>query len=55
VLDTKIPRRADKHGVYEWSWAPEDPVSYTFYKEGFRAVQNRALLAGDEHIIELEK
>ena len=26
LLDTKIPRKADKDGVWEWTWAPDDPV-----------------------------
>ena len=30
VLDTKIPAKADKNGIYEWTWAPEDDVAYSF-------------------------
>jgi beta-lactamase regulating signal transducer with metallopeptidase domain/uncharacterized GH25 family protein/thiol-disulfide isomerase/thioredoxin/Leucine-rich repeat (LRR) protein len=26
VLDNKIPWNADKNGVWEWTWAPDDPV-----------------------------
>lgn len=36
VLDTKIPVSADENGVYEWAWAPEDAVTFYFYKEGYR-------------------
>lgn len=28
VLDTKIPVYADENGVYEWTWAPDDAVTY---------------------------
>ncbi|HVX15244.1 MAG TPA: carboxypeptidase-like regulatory domain-containing protein [Pirellulales bacterium] len=31
VLDTKIPRVADERGIYEWSWAPDDAVSYHIF------------------------
>ena len=47
VLDTKIPRQANDEGLFEWTWAPDDAVSYTFYKEGFRALRGRALVAGE--------
>jgi beta-lactamase regulating signal transducer with metallopeptidase domain/uncharacterized GH25 family protein/thiol-disulfide isomerase/thioredoxin len=26
VRDTKIPDKADKNGVWNWTWAPDDPV-----------------------------
>ncbi|HVA47352.1 MAG TPA: carboxypeptidase-like regulatory domain-containing protein [Pirellulales bacterium] len=28
VLDTKIPLYSDERGIYEWSWAPDDAVTY---------------------------
>jgi Protocatechuate 3,4-dioxygenase beta subunit len=46
VLDTKIPRQANKDGLYEWTWAPNDEVKLTFYKEGFRAVRGFGATAG---------
>jgi hypothetical protein len=36
VLDTKIPVSADKDGVYEWTWAPEDAVTFSFHKAGYK-------------------
>ena len=45
VLDTKIPRQANDKGLFEWTWAPADAVSFTFYKEGFREVRGRLLTA----------
>lgn len=54
VLDTQIPRKADEHGVFEWTWAPEDDVRYTFWTEGYTPVKNRNLGPG-EHQIQMEK
>ena len=28
VIDSKIPRNSDKDGIYEWTWAPDDPVTF---------------------------
>lgn len=28
VLDTKVPDVSDERGVYEWTWAPDDSVTY---------------------------
>ena len=35
--DTKIPRRSDEKGVWEWTWAPGDPVKRQIYSNGFAA------------------
>ena len=32
--------RADRHGIYEWNWAPEDPVTFAFFKEGFQPIRD---------------
>ena len=35
---TKIPETADKNGVWEWTWAPDDPVKlhvYSYPLKGF--------------------
>jgi hypothetical protein len=56
VLDTSIPVQADKSGVYQWSWAPADPVTYSFWKEGYRPVRAAWLAAdGVEHQIKLSR
>ncbi len=56
VLDTKIPAAADKSGVYEWSWAPEDEVESSFYKQGYRDTRSRLVTAdGSEHEIRLAR
>jgi beta-lactamase regulating signal transducer with metallopeptidase domain/thiol-disulfide isomerase/thioredoxin/protocatechuate 3,4-dioxygenase beta subunit len=46
VVDTQIPHQSDKDGIYQWSWAPDDSVKYTFWKEGY-ARQETALVADD--------
>ena len=45
VLDTRIPGQADENGLYRWSWAPGDAVSYVFEKDGF-VRHEAALTAG---------
>jgi thiol-disulfide isomerase/thioredoxin len=35
VPDTKIPRRTNVDGMWEWTWAPDDPVKLGIYMEGF--------------------
>ena len=38
VLDTKIPEKADKNGIWQWNWAPGDPVKlhiYSYPLKGF--------------------
>ena len=56
VLDNKIPRYTDEEGLYEWTWAPEDPVTYSFYKKGYQYNQGKSLTADDlEHEIRLAR
>jgi beta-lactamase regulating signal transducer with metallopeptidase domain/protocatechuate 3,4-dioxygenase beta subunit len=35
VHDTKVPRQADGDGLWEWTWAPDDPVKLLVYSKGF--------------------
>jgi len=35
VPNPKIPGKADADGVYEWTWAPDDPVKLIITSEGF--------------------
>ncbi len=54
VLDTQIPVKADKNGIYEWSWAPPDAVEYQFWKEGYPRIKSESQTAdGVEHEIQL--
>jgi len=48
VLDTQIPVRANEKGVFEWTWAPDDPVTYTFYHEKQQPQGARMLLTTEE-------
>ncbi len=45
VIDTKIPDKADKNGVYEWTWAPRDQVFYNFWKKGYEPLQGQPFTA----------
>lgn len=45
VLDTKIPGMADKNGIYQWNWAPDDPVYYYFGKAGYEERRSQPLTA----------
>ena len=54
VLDTKIPRLADEDGLFEWSWAPDDAVTYRFGKQGFAGKDEVELVAdGTEQTVTL--
>jgi hypothetical protein len=55
VLDTKVPTQADEQGLYEWTWAPADEVTYSFFKEGYHPLRDRGYIAGTEHKIVLSR
>jgi uncharacterized GH25 family protein len=56
VLDTKIPETANKDGIYEWTWAPQDEVLYDFSKEGYEFVEAKGITAdGSEHEVRMSK
>lgn len=56
IIDTNIPMRADRQGIYEWTWAPDDPVTFVFSKRGFQEIGERSLIAGQgEHVITLRR
>lgn len=48
LLDAKIPIAADKNGVYEWTWAPDDEVTFRFYKSGDPSVPKLKFTADSE-------
>jgi hypothetical protein len=53
VLTTKIPNKADKNGLYQWTWSPGDVVPYKFYKEGYAEA---SLDVGEgEHLVKMRK
>lgn len=55
VLETQIPRSADKNGVFEWVWAPDDAVHYQFWKEGYRAMSKSIVAKDTEQTIHLDR
>lgn len=53
VPDYGIPRAADKKGVFQWDWAPEETVKYSIGARGF-ASQDVSLVAKSEpHVVTL--
>jgi alpha-L-fucosidase len=52
---SKIPRNADKSGVYVWTWAPEDAVEYFYGREGshYPFSQGSFVADGTEHVVKL--
>jgi beta-lactamase regulating signal transducer with metallopeptidase domain/protocatechuate 3,4-dioxygenase beta subunit len=56
IFDPEIPGGADRQGIYEWTWAPDDAVTYVFSKSGFQALRNQSLKGGEgEHVITLRR
>ena len=54
VLDTQIPNQAGDAGLYQWTWAPDDGVSYTFGKEGYQSRDATLVADGKEQTITLQ-
>ena len=53
VPDSGIPRRADADGVYEWTWAPDDAVTYRVGATGFAGQEVALVAKPSPHTIEL--
>ena len=50
----RSPTRPSEAGLYQWTWAPDDAVTYRFWKEGY-ATREAALVAdGTEQTITLQ-
>ena len=49
VVETNIPRQANADGIYEWTWAPDDPVSYSFSTQNFSVREVTLTADGQEH------
>ncbi len=54
VLNTEIPVQSDESGLYQWTWAPDDAVSYTFWKEGYAERKAELIADGKEQTITLQ-
>ncbi len=48
---TRKSQKADKNGIYEWTWAPGDKVAYSFFKTGYREKKLEIAVAGMEELV----
>jgi beta-lactamase regulating signal transducer with metallopeptidase domain/thiol-disulfide isomerase/thioredoxin/protocatechuate 3,4-dioxygenase beta subunit len=56
VLESNIPRHPDKNGVYEWTWAPDDAVTFQISAIGDFSAPEATFIADDqEHIFTLQR
>jgi len=56
LMNTDIPRRSDANGLFEWTWAPHDKVTYGFAIEEYEILVERALgPSEEEHEVRLIK
>ncbi len=47
INELGIPRRSNKDGVWEWTWAPPgDRITYYMYGRGYMRIHNHKLTAG---------
>ena len=53
VLDTQIPNQTDEAGLYLWTWAPDDSVTYQFWKEGYVSQEVDLTATGSEQTVTL--
>jgi len=53
VLDTHIPVQADDTGFYHWTWAPDDAVTYQFWKEGHVRHETDLTASGSDQTVTL--
>jgi thiol-disulfide isomerase/thioredoxin len=54
VLNTQIPNQAGDAGLYQWTWAPADAVTYSFGKEGYDSRDATLVADGKEQTITLQ-
>jgi thiol-disulfide isomerase/thioredoxin/uncharacterized GH25 family protein len=47
VLNSGIPRESDENGIYEWTWAPDDEVSFRISTGGEYAAADTKFTAND--------
>ncbi len=55
VPDTTIPGKANADGVFEWSFAPDDAVSYRFNQTGFAEARASITADDSEHVQVLDR
>jgi protocatechuate 3,4-dioxygenase beta subunit len=54
VPESHVPRKADKSGVYDWEWAPDDAVTYQVSAKGFETTTVKLVATPVEQTVELE-
>jgi beta-lactamase regulating signal transducer with metallopeptidase domain len=55
VIDSKIPRHPNKEGIFEWTWAPDDPVTFQISAVGGFSAPKVSFTADDEeHVLKLQ-
>jgi protocatechuate 3,4-dioxygenase beta subunit len=54
VPDSHVPRQADKNGVYDWEWAPDDAVTYLVAAKGFEPTTVKLVASPVEQTVELK-
>ena len=55
VLDAGIPRFADDKGLFHWTWAPDEAVNYTLFKEGYVRHEVALTASASEQTVTLPK
>lgn len=50
VIYTGIPGMSDGKGIYEWTWAPDDPIELYFWHEGFDTITTHLTAGSGEHL-----
>jgi hypothetical protein len=54
VPDSHVPDRADKNGIYDWEWAPDDAVTYRVSAKGFEMATVKLVASPVEQTVVLE-
>ena len=53
-VDLDIPDTADKNGVLEWDWAPDDPIGLLIMRQGYERTGQTVTADGREHIVTIK-
>ncbi len=53
VPDSRIPRKADKDGIYRWAWAPTDGVGYRIGAVGYAMKELTLVAKAEPHTVVL--
>jgi uncharacterized GH25 family protein len=54
VIESQIPGQTDQNGIFEWTWAPDDAVTWRIGKSGVGEVRNVPLTADDTGEFEVQ-